>query len=706
MGVENGNILRAGENCWRMDHARRAAFLIDGQAFFSAFHQAARKAKRSIFIASWDIDSRAALLRDNKNQRDSTRLGAFLNRLAAEKPDLEINILAWDFAMIYALEREGFPIFKLGLNSHERIKFKMDGEHPLGASHHQKLVVIDDDLAFAGGLDLTKWRWDTPEHAPGDPRRVDPEGKPYLPFHDVQIVVQGDAAASLGRLFRRRWLQASGKRLEVEPPKEPQAWPDDLAADLEDIQVAVARTEPAYKGRPEVREVEVAFLDSIAAARDYIYWENQYFTSHSICQALIDRLERDDCPEIILVMPQRGPDWLEQATMDALRWRVLKRLSEADRHGRIRFYYPARKGVGGGVKLHSKVMVVDDRLIRVGSANLSNRSMGLDTECDLLIETHGAENARKAAGLRNRLLAEHLGAAPGELEEAWAEKGSLLEAVEALRGGERTLEPLEPRAPAWVKSLDSDPKLLDPEQPVELEQLIESFAMPGNDENSPWRRWLKWVGLGMLVMGLAVAWRWGPLSEWVDINRLAAWASSLRENSWAPAAVMASYVLGGALMFPVMVLIGATALIFDPWLAAAYAMAGSLSSAIFSYGVGYQLGKESVREMAGHRLNRVSRELARRGLATMIIVHLLPMAPFSVVNMAAGAFHVKLRHFALGTFIGMAPGIISITVFADQLRSLASDPDWVNWAILAGLALLLILVGLITKRFLTTRSQS
>src|SRR5690606_25957780 len=96
-------------------------------------------------------------------------------------------VLAWDFAMLYALDREWLPAYKLEWRAHRRLHFRMDGEHPPGGSHHQKMVVVDDALAFVGGLDLTRARWDTPAHSPGDPRRVETAPEPYRPFHDIEL---------------------------------------------------------------------------------------------------------------------------------------------------------------------------------------------------------------------------------------------------------------------------------------------------------------------------------------------------------------------------------------------------------------------------------------------------------------------------------------------------------------------------------------
>ena len=115
--------------------------------------------------------------------------------------------------MIYTLEREFFPRYKLKWRTHKNIHFHLDGAHPAGASQHQKIVVVDDAVAFVGGFDLSKWRWDTPEHAIDNELRIDPDGKPYPPFHDVQMLVDGDAAEALGELARERWHIAAGKKI-------------------------------------------------------------------------------------------------------------------------------------------------------------------------------------------------------------------------------------------------------------------------------------------------------------------------------------------------------------------------------------------------------------------------------------------------------------------------------------------------------------
>ncbi|TMA10561.1 MAG: hypothetical protein E6J89_10290, partial [Deltaproteobacteria bacterium] len=405
-------ILREGQNCWRIARSSRVKFLIDGAAYFSVLAEALERARESILIVGWDFDGRIRLRPEEKIPApvSSKDLGTFLHTLVARRPKLQVHILVWDFAMIYALEREPASFSNPSWRTHSRIHFRRDGDHPIGASHHEKIVVIDDAIAFAGGLDLAKGRWDTPEHPPEDPRRGGVDGPSLPPHHDVQIAVDGEAAAALGNLARERWFHTTGQRLQA-PMSGYDAWPASLTADLTDVDVAIARTVPAHKELPEIREIEALYRDAISAAQRFIYMENPYLTSAAVGEALANRLREADGPEIILVISRKSGGWLEETTMDVLRSRLLRRLRDADRFHRLRVYCPLIDGLETGcISVHSKVLVVDDKLVRVGSGNLNNRSMGLDTECDLAIEANGNVQIRHGiARFRNRLIAEHLG---------------------------------------------------------------------------------------------------------------------------------------------------------------------------------------------------------------------------------------------------------------------------------------------------------
>src|SRR5690606_15791802 len=146
------SILAPGRNAWRVEHAARAAVLVDVADYFGAVRSSMRAARHSIRVLGWDLDSRTRLCaRAEPHDGLPARLGPFLDALVRTRPGLRVDLLEWDFAMIYAFEREFMPAASLGWRTHGRLRFRLDGCHPAGGSHHQKVVVIDDAVAFVGG---------------------------------------------------------------------------------------------------------------------------------------------------------------------------------------------------------------------------------------------------------------------------------------------------------------------------------------------------------------------------------------------------------------------------------------------------------------------------------------------------------------------------------------------------------------------------
>jgi len=182
-----------------------------------------------------------------------------------------------------------------------------------------------------------------------------------------------------------------------------------------------------------VREIEALYLEAIASARHWIYLENQYFTSPVIGDALAMRLAEPDGPEVVVVCPARGGGRMDRLMMDHARNCLIHRLQVADQHGRFRAFAALAAG-DVPITIHSKVMVVDDRLLRVGSANLNNRSLGFDTECDLAIDAgpEDGQTRRAIRGLLDRLLAEHVARPRGQLQAALEGTNSLISSIEAL----------------------------------------------------------------------------------------------------------------------------------------------------------------------------------------------------------------------------------------------------------------------------------
>jgi phospholipase D1/2 len=600
------------------------------------------------------------------------------------------------------------PIYKFDWKTHRRLKFCLDDQHPVGASQHQKVVVIDDGIAFAGGLDITRGRWDTSEHRPDDPRRRDDDKTTPRPYHDVQMAVAGNTAAALGDLARQRWLRATGKRI-MPPTIADNPWPTALNADVTDVNVAIMRTEPRFKDHEEIREVEAFYLDAINAARHLIYIENQYFTAGRICTALRQRLQEEDGPEIILLLPLKTDGWLAQNTMDVMREQLIKDLKINDRYNRFQVYYPHIPNQGDQViNLHAKVLIIDDELLRIGSSNLNNRSMGLDSECDLAIEACGDPRIQGAvANLRNRLLSEHLNIASQEVARKIRADGSAIAGVEALCSTGRSLRRLPLSNTPEPDVLVSTEEMIDPERPIDPDELMRQIVY---DEERPSVRnrigW--WLVLLLSILALVAAWRWTPLNQLLDIDTIRAVVIQLKNMSATPLLILVIYLLGSIIAVPLTLLIIVTMLVFGSWLGFIYALSGSMVGAIGSYFIGYFLGRKVVRKLAGSQLNKLSRRLARRGLMAVIAARIVPVAPFTVLNMVAGASHISFRDYFIGTFIGMTPGIIAIALFTDRIIASIRSQDLITLATLAGITGLIAITAVVLFRWLSrhTRSES
>jgi phosphatidylserine/phosphatidylglycerophosphate/cardiolipin synthase-like enzyme len=467
--TDGDRLLAPGRTCWRIERADRFAFIVDAADYFRLAKAAMLKADHCIMLLGWDFDTRIKFEPEKQTLEGPNRLGKFLSWLPKHRPDLRIYLLKWDLGLIQAFGRGMTPVFILNWMTSKRLRLELDGAHPVGAAHHQKIIVIDDAVAFCGGIDMTVDRWDTREHLDNDPRRTKPSGRRYGPWHDATTAVDGAAARAIGDLARDRWRQETGESLEP-APEGSDAWPEDLKPTIEHVDVAIARTLPELGDRKEVREIEALYLTAIARAERTIYIESQYLASRKIAEGLARRLREPDGPEIVLVLPEETVGWLEHKAMDGARRKLFRMLWRADRHKRFGVYYPVTEA-GQAIYVHAKIMIIDDRLFRVGSSNLNNRSMGFDTECDLAVEataTPGEERLREAIrSVRRDLLREHLGVETAAFAAAMERAaGSLLKTVETLRGPGRTLKPFEAADVADDESALAENELLDPERPA------------------------------------------------------------------------------------------------------------------------------------------------------------------------------------------------------------------------------------------------
>lgn len=688
-------ILAPKRNVWRIERAGRFATLIDAASFFGAVRQAALRARDSILIIGWDIDSRTRLVGERGEPDDTlpAELGAFLGALVGRRPGLKVRLLLWDYSILYASEREPFPLMALQWKTPPGVTFSFDDEVPPGASQHQKIIVIDGCLAFSGGLDLTIRRWDTNKHEIANPWRIDPAGKPYRPFHDVQAMVDGAAAQALSQIAEARWRRVTGEETPVLHCNEQDPWPAAVRPDFRDVAVGISRTCPVMDDGREVREVERLFLDAIDAAEQSIYIENQFFTSTLVAERLAKRMREVPHLQVLLVGPQTYESWVEARTMRNGRIRFMRTFAEAELQDRIKLVSPhvEDKYRSTDTMIHSKVMVIDDKLLRIGSANINNRSMGTDTECDLTIEASSPHEREGITAVRNRLIADHTGLTPVEVGQSWQSNSDLLAACKFSARGHslRLVDDGEPDPEEMARYIES---IADPERPVPVEDLL-SLELYGRKARFPAARALKILIALAIVFGLALAWNVTPMSAYLDSKMVERTIAGFASSPWTPVYVTAAFVLGGLLEFPLILLIAGTAAALGPVLGFACAAAGSLASAVVTYFIGAWLGRRNLESLLGPRLHRIRSRVQRSGVLAVTAIRLVPIAPFTVVNMVAGASGIAFSHYIIGTALGLLPGLVMLSAMGGQIMDIILRPTLAGVLLLvAGIASWILLV--------------
>lgn len=469
-------ILSPGDTCWQIQPADKLSVIIDAADFFRHARDAMLKAKRSIMMIGWDFDTRIDLVPGKSDDGAPEKLGSFLNWLSDRNDALEIRILKWDVGLLNSITRGETPFYILRWMFSKRVHLKLDSAHPPLSAHHMKLLVIDDTLAFCGGIDMTAGRWDTSEHREHEPHRQSPMGFAQEPWHDATTCISGPAASALGELARMRWQRATNETLS-KPETDEEIWPDGLKNDFRNVDIAIARTAPEYDEREQIVEIETAKLAIIATATTSLYIESQYFASRRIAEAIAARLKEKDGPEMVVINPVGAEGWLEAKAMDSARARLMKLVAEADTYDRFRIFYPVNDA-RTPIYVHAKIMISDGRILKLGSANLNNRSMGYDTECDIIIEAKVDElqTADRITSIRNALLAEHLGREPSEVEAAINAQGSLIKAIDGLnRNTGRGLVTVPVRELTADEELFAESDIADPERPSGVRYRASSY---------------------------------------------------------------------------------------------------------------------------------------------------------------------------------------------------------------------------------------
>lgn len=382
------------------------ALMFDACQYFDAFFKLAPRARRSIVIAGWEAEAKIGLSQADAEYPNDMR--EFFNRLIQKNKNLDVFISTWKPALYLKFDREFFAPWKWKRRANKKIRYRQEKASYAFGSCHEKIAVLDGNCAFAGGIDITKERWDRRQHALNGRRSV----------HDLQMALSGEAAKAL--------QEYTGKRFPSErlPAIDSGLWPESIRPRLQNFPVALARTVPAA-GKSEILSF---YLDAIEQAKEYIYIENQYFTHPLVTEALREKLEQPDGPEVVIAGPFNYPGFFERAVFARARNKCFRRLIKADRKKRLRIVYPSLAGenLKSFLVVHSKFMAVDDSLLTVGSANLNRRSMTVDSELNICLESAG--NAQARDFVRQSvvsLLAEHMGEKEEEISATWAKEQSL-----------------------------------------------------------------------------------------------------------------------------------------------------------------------------------------------------------------------------------------------------------------------------------------
>jgi phosphatidylserine/phosphatidylglycerophosphate/cardiolipin synthase-like enzyme/uncharacterized membrane protein YdjX (TVP38/TMEM64 family) len=683
-------LIESPKNCWTSFSNQKAAALMDGEEYFEAVRTAILSAKKQVMILAWDFDTRIELIRGEQKRhstKEALRLRQILQQAIRSNPELEIYILCWKFAPIYAWEREFLQAIKVWWTTKRRVHFHFDDQHPIGASHHQKVVCVDDQLAFVGGFDLTKNRWDTTQHAARHSNRVSPDGESYQPFHDVQIAVYHEAAAALGELCRKRWFNATGESVSAPPHGQNKSLDHLISSEFSfhQVDLAIARTVPSYKGGEEVREVEQMYLDLIQRSEKYIYFENQYLSSRSIAQALEDSLKKSDGPEIILVLPKKAEGPVEEAAMRQNQDKILAYLKSIDHDDRLQVFCPDDPQLPENqqIKVHSKVVIADDRWFRIGSSNLNNRSMGLDTECDVLID--GGENPKARQKIRQyliRSLAHFLHIDDHELPLGLI-KPNIWEAIKKCpshpthlpRYPERKINREEPNP------LEQSPHL-DPEEPFIIEQLI---------DRALYRKRLDRIfangRLGLFMTGLictivAAIWVLTPFQNFFSLESLSLTSTAVPESLLKLGLSLVAFTVFSLLFIPLNLMITITACAIPGWEAFSFITLGVLFASLVGYSVGRFLLPYPFPYFP-EQLLKLRKKMKQASTTSIALVRIAPIAPFGVVNVLLGTQKLDLKRYLAGTFLGTFPRILGIAIFQKTLIETIATPTIKNFGISA-----------------------
>jgi phosphatidylserine/phosphatidylglycerophosphate/cardiolipin synthase-like enzyme len=365
----------------------RLEVLVDGATALPAIAQALRGARSHVHVTGWHLASHFELVRGEH----PTAIGPLLAELA-ERIDVRVMVWAGSPVPLFRPTRKEVKAEVEKLTRTTKIQAYRDPrEHPIHC-HHEKTIVVDDEIAFVGGIDLTDQagdRFDTSDHP----------ARRKLGWHDVGTRIEGPAVADVASHFIMRWREVAGEQL---PP--PVVQPPVAGEHASTIQVVRTVAEDMYEAVPkgDFRILE-SYVRALRSANHTIYLENQFLWAPEIVEILVDKLKRPPTPgfRLVVLLPARANNGQDDTRGQ------LGVLAEADDTGNPHFLAVTLRSRTGtredALYVHAKVGIVDDRWMTIGSANLNAHSLLNDTEMNIV-----TDDAVLARATRERLWAEHL----------------------------------------------------------------------------------------------------------------------------------------------------------------------------------------------------------------------------------------------------------------------------------------------------------